>query len=58
MMRMVDLLAINMETRRLDSRCSLEKEFTKLIHMNHIMVLYLIINYVNLFHGCVCDPLT
>ena len=31
---MVDLLAIGVETPRIDSECSLEKEFTKLIYMN------------------------
>ena len=35
MMSMVDHVAISVETLRIDSRCSLEKEFTELIHMNH-----------------------
>ena len=34
MMSIVDLMAINMETLRIDSECSLEKEFIELIHMN------------------------
>ena len=34
MMIMVDLVAINVEILRIDSECSLEKEFTKLIHIN------------------------
>ena len=34
MMSMADHVAIGVETPRIDSRCSLEKEFTKLIHMN------------------------
>ena len=33
-MSMVDLVAIGVETLRLDSGCSLEKEFTALICMN------------------------
>ena len=33
-MSMVDPIAINVETLRIDNRCSLEKEFIKLIHMN------------------------
>ena len=33
MMSMADLVAIGVETLRIDSGCSLEKEFTKLIHM-------------------------
>ena len=34
MMSMTDLIAINVEILRIDSWCSLEKEFTKLIRMN------------------------
>ena len=34
MMSMVDPLAIGMETLRIYSGCSLEKEFTQLIRMN------------------------
>ena len=35
MMSMVDPVAIGVETPRIDNGCSLEKEFTELIHMNH-----------------------
>ena len=34
MMSMADPIAIGEETLRIDSGCSLEKEFTELIHMN------------------------
>ena len=34
MMSMTDLIAIDVETLRIDSECSLEKEFTELIRMN------------------------
>ena len=34
MMGMADPIAIGVKTLRIDSGCSLEKEFTKLIHMN------------------------
>ena len=34
MMSMVDPIAISVETLMIDSGCSLEKEFTKLIRMN------------------------
>ena len=34
MMIMVDILVIGVETLRIDSGCSLEKEFTELICMN------------------------
>ena len=34
MMSMADLIAIDVETLRIDSGCSLEKEFTELICMN------------------------
>ena len=33
-MSMVDPVAISVETPRIDSGCSLEKEFTELIRMN------------------------
>ena len=33
-MSMADPVAINVETLRIASECSLEKEFTELIHMN------------------------
>ena len=32
-------VAIGVETLRLDSRCSLEKEFTELICMNPLMII-------------------
>ena len=34
MMSMADIVAIGVETLRIDSDCSLDKEFTELIHMN------------------------
>ena len=34
MMSMTDLIAIGVKTLRIDSGCSLEKEFTELIRMN------------------------
>ena len=34
MMSMADPIAIGVETLRIDSRCSLEKEFTELIRIN------------------------
>ena len=34
MMSMADLVTIGVETLRINSGCSLEKEFTELIHMN------------------------
>ena len=34
MMRMVDLVAIDVEILRIDSRCSLENEFIELININ------------------------
>ena len=39
MMSMVDLIAISEETPIIDSGCSLEKDFTKLIRMNPLMVI-------------------
>ena len=57
-MNMADLVAISMETLRIESGCSLEKEFTKLICMNPWMVLHLIVNQVDSYHGHVFGPLT
>ena len=34
MMSMTDPIVLGVETLRIDSECSLEKEFTKLIRMN------------------------
>ena len=34
MISIADPIAIGVETLRIDSGCSLEKEFTELIHMN------------------------
>ena len=34
MMSIADLIAIGVETLRIDSGCSLEKEFTELIHIS------------------------
>ena len=53
-----DPIAIGVETLRIDSGCSLEKEFTQLIRMNPSMVLYLTVNQVDSCHDCVCGPLT
>ena len=39
MISMDDPVAIGMETLRIDSGCSSEKEFTKLIHMNPRIVI-------------------
>ena len=57
-MSMPDHVAIGVETLKIDSGCSLEKEFIELICMNSWMVLYLTINQVDSCHGCVCGPLT
>ena len=57
-MSMDDLVAIGVETLRIDSGCSLEKEFTKLICMDPKMVLYLTVNQVDSCHDYVCGPLT
>ena len=58
MMSMADLIAIGVETPKIDSGCSLEKEFTNLIHVNSWMVLYLTVNQDDLCHVCVRGPLT
>ena len=40
---MADLMAISVEITRIDSGCSLEKEFIELICMNFLILLYLIV---------------
>ena len=40
MMNMANLEGINIETPRIDCRCSLEKDFAELIYMNSSKVLY------------------
>ena len=44
MISVVAIVAIGVETLRIDSGSSLEKEFTKSIYLNSWMVLYLIVN--------------
>ena len=57
-MNMADREAINVKTPRIDSGCSLEKEFTELICLNPSIVLYITVNQVNLFHHSVHGLLT
>ena len=38
-MSMADHVAMGVETLRIDSGCSLEKEFIELIHMNPLMII-------------------
>ena len=39
MMTMTDIVAISVETLKIDSGFSLEKEFTELIPMNSLMII-------------------
>ena len=57
-MSMVDLVAINVKTLRIDIGCSLKKEFFELIRLNPLMVFYQIISQVDSCHSCICGPLT
>ena len=50
-MSILDPVVASVEMLKIDSGCYLEKEFTKMIHMNPYMVLLLIFNYVDLCHG-------
>ena len=45
-MSMVDLVAIDVESPRIDFGCSCEKDFSELICMNPSMILYLTIDQV------------
>ena len=58
MMSMTDLVTVSWETPKIDIGYSLEKEFTKLIHMNPCMLLHLTINYVDSCLGYLCGPLS
>ena len=58
MMSMADPITIDVETPRIYSECSLEKEFIKLIFMNLSIILYLTINQVYSNHGFVHGPMT
>ena len=55
---MIDHVAINVETLRIVSGSSLEKDINELIYMNLLMILYLTVNQVYSCHICVCNPLT
>ena len=57
-MIMTDPLAIHVETLRIDSWCSLEKEFAKFDSYESLNDIYLTVNQVDSCHGCVCGPLT
>ena len=58
MMSMADHVAIGVETPRIDSGSSLEKEFTELIRMNPLLVFCQIVNQIDSCHGRVRGPLT
>ena len=57
-MSMPDLVAICVGAPRIDSGCSLKKEFIELIRMNPLIILCQIVNQVDSCHGCVRGPLT
>ena len=58
MMSMIDSTSTIIEIPWIDTSCSSNKEFTKLILMNPCVVLYLTINHVDSCHGCVRGHLT
>ena len=58
MMSMSDLVAISVENLGIDSGYSLEKDFTKLICMNPLIVLYRIVNEGDSCHNYIYGPLT
>ena len=57
-MNIVDPIAMGVEIVKIDSGCSLEKEFIELICINPLIVLYLFANQGYLCHDCVCGSLT
>ena len=58
MMSIVDCVAIGEETLKIDSGCSLEKEFIELIRMNPGILIMCNCQHVNSCHACVCGLLT
>ena len=58
MRSMVDPIATSVVILRMDSECSLEKDFIELIYMNPRIILYLTVNQVDSCHNCVYGPLT
>ena len=52
-MSMVNLIAICVETLRIDNGCTLEKESIELIPMNLRIVFYLIMNQIDSHHDCI-----
>ena len=58
MMSMANPITIGVETPRIDSGYSLQKDFTEMMHMNPRMVLYLNVNHVNSYHSCVHNLFT
>ena len=58
MINMVDLIAIDVETLKIDSGYSLEKKFIELIYIDPLMVLYLTSDQVDSYHGYLYDLLT
>ena len=58
MMNMANHVEIGVDTLNIDNECSLEKEFTKLIYMRTLMVLFLTVNQVDSCYGCVYGSLT
>ena len=54
---MVDPMDIDVETWRVDSEYSLQKDYINLIHINPLIVIYVTVKWVNSFHSCVCGLL-
>ena len=58
LINMADLVAVSVETLRIDNECFLAKEFIELIYMNPRMVLCQTVNQVDSCHNCLRGPLT
>ena len=57
-MHMDGLVALDVDTLKVNNGCPLEKQFTKLIHRKPLMVLYLTVNHIDSCHDCICASLT
>ena len=55
MISIIDYVALDVETLRINSKYYLEKNFTKLMYVNTTMLLCLIINQVDSCHSYIYD---
>ena len=57
MMIITNDVVISVEIPKVACGYYLKEEFTKLVCLNPLMLLYLTINYIDLFYSSLCGPL-